>query len=192
MVIVNRQTKGWWWRSSRGLLIWSLSTLLLANSCEQSQWQPCQEGVQQHACYQPDSLNNPRFYVSEKVYAGWTLFRSYCNACHIESDDSSRRYKDASDRLLVPIIRAVMISETSEQAYRAYFRKTVLQGQVSETSWMPTWKSNPLVSRRIDDIYAYLKIRAQCQLPDISHTRPARLTTDKELLVADIDPLLSP
>lgn len=165
---------------------------LQANSCDISQQQPCQDGVPQHACYHVDSLNNQRFYVSEKVYAGWTLFRSYCNACHIESDDNSRRYKEASDRLLVPIIRAMISDENSEQAYRQYFQKTILAGQVSKNSWMPTWKSNPLVSRHIDDIYAYLKLRAQCRLPDVSHTRLVRFTAEKELSVAHTDPTAQP
>ena len=168
------------WRCMLVLLSVSLSvSQTLADNCNVSTMERCEAGAEQAVCYRMDSLNSRRFYVNTQVYTGWTLFRSYCNACHIESDNNHWRHKLASDRLLIPIIKAMLSSEHSEQAYRRIFRNTVLEGQVSGENWMPTWKSNPMISAGVDDIYFYLKLRAQCKLPDLSHTRLARFPAAK-------------
>lgn len=103
---------------------------------------------------------NNRYLVNRDVYRGWKLFRTYCHACHLEEPHEKIKLdkKRSSPFYLVSQVKGEALSYER-------FEKVVRDGSLSSAGWMPAWKRNRLVAPSLKQIYAYLEVRANCDLP---------------------------
>lgn len=115
------------------------------------------------------NLHGEKHYlVNRDVYRGWKLFRSYCHACHLEEPQVDFKLDEnrASPFYLVSQVKVKALT------YKR-FEKVVRNGRFSEIGWMPAWKRNQLVAPSTPQIFAYLEVRASCDLPYIVNRRLA-------------------
>lgn len=96
--------------------------------------------------------------VDRKTYVGWRTYHSFCYQCHAQDAVGSSFAPSLVDRLkTIPKER---------------FYSSVMNGFKGQIGVMPAWKDNPNVSRRIDELYAYLRARSDGVL---ARGRPERL-----------------
>lgn len=96
--------------------------------------------------------------VDRKTYVGWRTFHSFCYQCHAQ---------DAVGSSFAPSLVDKLKTISKER-----FRNSVMNGFKGQIGVMPAWKDNPNVSRRIDELYSYLKARSDGAL---ARGRPERL-----------------
>lgn len=96
--------------------------------------------------------------VDRMTYVGWRTFHSVCHTCHAQ-DAVGSSFAPA----LLPRIR---------QIDKERFVMVVDQGFTGQVGVMPGWGTNPNVNRFYDELWAYLRARADGELPP---GRPARL-----------------
>ena len=89
--------------------------------------------------------------VSRNVYQGWRIYHSVCNHCHGQ---------DALGSTFAPNLLVSM----RRLSYRE-FRLVTEEGTTSSVGVMPGYKDNPNVARWIDELYSYLRVRAEGRLP---------------------------
>jgi len=99
--------------------------------------------------------------VDRDTYVGWRTFHSVCHTCHAQ-DAVGSSFAPA----LLPRIR---------QIDKERFVMVVDQGFTGQVGVMPAWGTNPNVNRFYDELWAYLRARADGELPP---GRPARLPED--------------
>lgn len=89
--------------------------------------------------------------VDQNTYVGWRTYHSWCAQCHAQ---------DAVGSTFAPsLLRSL------QRIDRQTFDDRVLNGYQGQMGVMPAWKDNPNVTKRLDDIYAYLLARADDVLP---------------------------
>ena len=96
--------------------------------------------------------------VDKKTYIGWRTFGASCLRCHGQ---------DAVGSTFAP-----SLLETLQSIDKERFMNSVANGYTGDVGVMPPWKDNPNVSKRYEELYAYLKARSDGVLPP---GRPARL-----------------
>lgn len=96
--------------------------------------------------------------VDRATYVGWRTFHSVCHTCHAQDAVGSTFAPD-----LLPRIR---------QIDKERFVLVVDQGFTGQVGVMPGWGMNPNVNRFYDELWAYLRARADGALRP---GRPKRL-----------------
>lgn len=97
--------------------------------------------------------------VDKGTYIGWRTFHGFCHQCHAQ---------DAIGSTFAPSLLERMREVDHER-----FVHSVAEGYTGQVGVMPAWKENPNVSKRYDELYAYLMARADGVLPP---GRPNRLS----------------
>lgn len=97
--------------------------------------------------------------VDKDTYIGWRTFSSQCQVCHGGSALGSTFAPNLLDRF-------------HQRVDHARFVEVVTNGFRGQVGAMPAWKGNPNVMPHIDQLYRYLKARADGVLPA---GRPERL-----------------
>jgi len=106
---------------------------------------------------QPVQAETPYTVTDEKSldshsYQGYKMFRQWCARCHGTFGQGGPKAPNLAESL----------ATLSKEEYT----DTVTSGKVSEANKttkdgrMPAWKRNPHVMKNMDNIYAYLKARA--------------------------------
>ena len=96
--------------------------------------------------------------VDKDTYIGWRTFASQCQVCHGGSALGSTFAPNLLDRF-------------HERVDHPRFVEVVTNGFRGQVGAMPAWKGNPNVMPHVDQLYRYLKARADGVLPP---GRPAR------------------
>lgn len=99
--------------------------------------------------------------VDRDTYVGWRTFHSVCHTCHAQ-DAVGSSFAPA----LLPRVRMMD---------KAHFVMVVDQGFTGQVGVMPAWGENPNVNKYYDELWAYLRARADGVLPP---GRPKRLPDD--------------
>lgn len=84
--------------------------------------------------------------VDKATYVGWRTYHAECHVCHAQDAVGSSFAPSLIDRL--------------QQIDEARFIASVTNGYTGQVGVMPAWGENPNVNRKIPDLYAYLKARA--------------------------------
>lgn len=100
--------------------------------------------------------------VDRATYVGWRTFHSICHTCHAQ---------DAVGSTFAPaLLPRIMLID------KARFLEVVDQGFTGQVGVMPGWAVNPNVNRYYDELWSYLRARADgVLLPG----RPKRLPDDE-------------
>ena len=96
--------------------------------------------------------------VDKTTYIGWRTFHSACFVCH---------GPNALGSTFAP-----SLVEKLKEIDKARFMSSIENGYQGQIGVMPAWKDNPNVNKRFEDLYSYLKARADGALPAV---RPQRL-----------------
>jgi hypothetical protein len=99
--------------------------------------------------------------VDQATFVGWRTFHGFCAQCHAQ---------DAVGSTFAPSLLARM-----PRVDRERFEHVVAEGFAGQMGVMPGFKDNPNVMPRTDELFAYLKARADGILPG---GRPDRLPRD--------------
>lgn len=97
--------------------------------------------------------------VDKDTYIGWRTFASQCQVCHGGSALGSTFAPNLLDRF-------------HQRVDHARFVEVVTHGFRGQVGAMPAWKGNPNVMPHVDQMYRYLKARADAALPP---GRPERI-----------------
>ncbi len=96
--------------------------------------------------------------VDKDTYIGWRTFASQCQVCHGGSALGSTFAPNLLDRF-------------HERVDHPRFVEVVTNGFRGQVGAMPAWKGNPNVMPHVDQLYRYLKARADGALPPGRPTR---------------------
>ncbi len=96
--------------------------------------------------------------VDKDTYVGWRTFAAQCQVCHGGSALGSTFAPNLLDRF-------------HQRVDHPRFVEVVTNGFKGQVGAMPAWKGNPNVMPHVDQLYRYLKARADGALPA---GRPAR------------------
>jgi len=108
----------------------------------------------------PYTVTNDGKALDSNSYQGYTVFRQWCARCHGTFGQGSPKAPNLAESL----------ATLSHQEYT----KTVTSGQVSparkvtKSGRMPAWKRNGAVMKNADNIYSYLKARADGAIGTVS------------------------
>ena len=97
-------------------------------------------------------------FVDRNTYVGWRTFHSVCHTCHAQ---------DAVGSTFAPDLLARM-----RTIDKAQFLIALDQGFTGQVGVMPAWGSNPNVNKYYEELWSYLRARADGALPP---GRPKRL-----------------
>ena len=89
--------------------------------------------------------------VDKQTYIGWRTYHAVCHVCHAQDAVGSTFAPSLVERLNV-------IDE-------ARFMDVVANGYTGQVGVMPAWKDNPNVNKKYNELYGYLKARADGELP---------------------------
>lgn len=90
--------------------------------------------------------------VDKDTYIGWRTFASQCQVCHGGSALGSTFAPNLLERF-------------HQRVDHARFVAVVTHGFRGQVGAMPAWKGNPNVMPHVDQMYRYLKARADAALP---------------------------
>lgn len=93
---------------------------------------------------QPYTVTNGN-QLDSQTYKGFKLYRNWCARCH----------GTYGQGLAGPNLAQSLNTITYEE-----FMTTVAEGKTGQIGMMPAWKANPTVMDGRDNIYSYLKARA--------------------------------
>lgn len=102
-------------------------------------------------CGQVDDDGEPFCYVDRGTYIGWRTFHGFCHVCHAQ---------DAVGSTFAP----PLIDRIGEMDFELFVERTA-NGYTGEVGVMPPWKDNPNVNKRYEELYSYLRARADGALP---------------------------
>jgi len=88
-------------------------------------------------------------------YKGFKLFRNWCARCHGTYGQG---------------MAGPNLANSLNQISREEFMKTVAEGKTGSIGSMPGWKANPAVMEGRDNIYSYLKARANGDIGEVKPT----------------------
>lgn len=94
--------------------------------------------------------------LDSETYKGFKLYRNWCARCH----------GTYGQGLAGPNLADSLNRITYEE-----FMNTVAEGKTGRIGMMPPWKSNPSVMKGRDNIYSYLKARADGAIGEV---KPAK------------------
>ncbi|MDH3695308.1 MAG: c-type cytochrome [Gammaproteobacteria bacterium] len=90
--------------------------------------------------------------VDHDTYTGWGQYTKYCAGCHGSSAFGTERGPDLTQSL-----------DTNIDYFDIHF--VIMRGRHSPEGDMPSWEGEAEVVNQIDQIYRYLKARADAVLP---------------------------
>ena len=90
--------------------------------------------------------------VDRNTYLGWRSFAANCQVCHGGSGMGSTFAPNLLDRL-------------NTRVDNARFRKVVSEGYTGQVGVMPSWKTKKDVMGNLENLYRYLRSRADGKLP---------------------------
>lgn len=90
--------------------------------------------------------------VDDGTYAGWAFYSRYCISCHGDAAKGTDQAPRLVDRL-----------NSSVDYDRVNF--VLMHGHQGDVGSMPSWSDNRAVVENIDNLYRYLKARADGALP---------------------------
>ncbi len=90
-------------------------------------------------------------YVDKGTFTGWRFYHAFCHVCHAQDGVGSTFAPSLVERLQV--------------IDRERFDDVLENGYTGQIGVMPGWKDNPNISKRYDELYAYLKARSDGVLP---------------------------
>jgi mono/diheme cytochrome c family protein len=96
--------------------------------------------------------------VDRNTFVGWRTYHANCHVCHAQ---------DAVGSTFAP-----SLVERLQAIDHERFLHSVEEGYTGQIGVMPGWKDNPNVNKRFEDLYGYLRARADGALPP---GRPERL-----------------
>lgn len=96
--------------------------------------------------------------VDKQTYIGWRTYHSNCHVCHAQDAVGSTFAPSLVDRL--------------KDISHDRFIEVLTNGFTGQIGVMPAWKDNPNVNKRFEELYSYLKARADGALPP---GRPERI-----------------
>jgi hypothetical protein len=96
--------------------------------------------------------------VDKGTFIGWRTFHGFCHVCHAQ---------DAVGSTFAPSL----VDRMQDVDYELFLDR-VANGYTGQVGVMPPWKDNPNVSKRYEELFAYLMARADGALPG---GRPAKL-----------------
>ena len=85
--------------------------------------------------------------VDKKTYIGWRTFSANCLRCHGQDGVGSTF--------------APSLVERMKEIDKARFMESVANGYKGQVGIMPPWKDNPNVTKRYEELYGYLRARAE-------------------------------
>ncbi len=88
--------------------------------------------------------------VDKKTYIGWRTYSSFCLRCHGQDGVGSTFAPSLVDRM--------------KEIDKDRFMNSVANGYRGQVGVMPAWKDNPNVTKRYEELYGYLKARADGNL----------------------------
>jgi len=104
-------------------------------------------------CGQVDDAGEPYCYVDADTYIGWRTYHGFCHVCHAQDAVGSTFAPNLLDRM------------RQSDMTRDLFAQRLSDGFTGQMGVMPPWKDNPNVSKRYNELYAYLTARASGALP---------------------------
>jgi len=90
--------------------------------------------------------------LDSETYNGYKLYRNWCARCH----------GTVGQGMVGPNLADSLNVITKEE-----FIATVTHGKMGQIGMMPAWESNPKVMEGMDQIYAYLKARADGAIGEV-------------------------
>ena len=102
-------------------------------------------------CGKDPETGEQRCLVDRATYVGWRTFNSVCYVCHGQ---------DAVGTTFAP-----SLIERLQVIDKAHFMDVVHNGFQGQVGVMPAWKDNPNVNTHFEDLYSYIKARADGALP---------------------------
>ena len=84
--------------------------------------------------------------VDKKTFIGWRTYHGLCHSCHAQ---------DAVGSTFAP-----SLLERMKEIDREQFLSSLDNGYTGQVGVMPAWKENPNVSKRYEELYAYLMARS--------------------------------
>ncbi len=84
--------------------------------------------------------------VDKETFVGWRMYHAFCHVCHAQ---------DAVGSTFAP-----SLVERMQVIDKARFIDVVANGYTGQIGVMPPWKDNPNISKRYEELYAYLMARA--------------------------------
>lgn len=90
-------------------------------------------------------------YVDKGTFTGWRFYHAFCHVCHAQDAVGSTFAPSLIERLQV--------------IDKERFDFVLENGYTGQIGVMPGWKDNPNISKRYDELYAYLKARSDGVLP---------------------------
>jgi len=99
-------------------------------------------------CGQVNDAGEPFCYVDGDTYIGWRTFHGFCHVCHAQDAVGSTFAPNLLDRM-----------RESDMTKELFFER-VSEGFTGQVGVMPPWKDNPNISKRYNELYAYLRARA--------------------------------
>ena len=107
--------------------------------------------------------------VDHKTYVGWRLFNSTCFVCHGKNATGTERAPNLVEKLAkmsaYKFRKKVLgryfglVNFDDPESRMAYLGEQVGDEQAAQFK-MPTWDDDPNIRAHVDDLYAYLKARA--------------------------------
>lgn len=88
--------------------------------------------------------------VDKNTYIGWRTYSSFCLRCHGQDAVGSTFAPSLVDRM--------------KGIDKARFLDVVANGFTGQVGVMPPWKENPNVTKRYEELFGYLKARANGKL----------------------------
>ena len=115
--------------------------------------------------------------VDQRTFLGWNLFNDACVGCHGAGGTGTAMAPDLTVSVArmspvefeTKVLQRYLISLPEEEAVsddRTALRRALIaeinkqQARESGGTVMPKWEHNPIVRERVQDIYRYLKARA--------------------------------
>jgi mono/diheme cytochrome c family protein len=89
--------------------------------------------------------------VDKQTYIGWRTYHATCHVCHAQ---------DAVGSTFAP-----SLVERLQAIDEARFMDVLANGYTGQIGVMPGWKDNPNVNKKYNELYGYLKARADGALP---------------------------
>ena len=102
-------------------------------------------------CGQTNDAGEPFCFVDGDTYIGWRTYHGFCHVCHAQ---------DAVGSTFAPSL----VDRMQEVDFDLFLDRTN-NGYTGQVGVMPGWKDNPNVSKRYNELYAYLRARADGALP---------------------------
>jgi cytochrome c5 len=99
--------------------------------------------------------------VDRATYVGWRTFHAICHTCHAQ---------DAVGSTFAPDLLARM-----REIDKAAFMKAMNEGFTGQMGVMPPWSQDPNVNKYFEELWSYLRARADGVLPP---GRPERLPAE--------------